>query len=166
MNPTPQDIAKLFAYTRWASEKALDSVEPLTEEEFRKPVGGSFGSVHGTLAHLYGADSVWFERWNGRSPRAMPDPESVPTVAALRREWSRIQEQQRKFVEKLTPERIGGELRYEGFDGKPFRRVFGDALVHLVNHGTYHRGQVATLLRQLGKKAIPTDYLRYVDAVG
>jgi uncharacterized damage-inducible protein DinB len=166
MNPTPQDIARLFAYTRWASGKTLESVEPLTEEEFRKPVGGSFGSVHGTLAHLYGADAIWFERWHGHSPRALPDPEKVPTLADVRREWGSIQEEQRKFVEALTPEKIAGELRYEGFDAKPYRRVFGDALVHLVNHGTYHRGQVATLLRQLGKQAISTDFLRYVDAGG
>ena len=72
MKWSPEQIATLFAYARWASEKTLESVAPLNPEEFLRPIGGSFGSVQATLAHLHGADWVWLERWHGRSPRTLP----------------------------------------------------------------------------------------------
>ena len=55
-------------------------------------------------------------------------------------------------------------LSFTSVAGDHFTRALGDTLLHLANHGTYHRGQVATLLRQLGKKATGTDYLRFIAA--
>ena len=68
------------------------------------------------------------------------------------------------FIAALTPERLAEPLSYVNFSGDSFTRELGDALLHLANHGTYHRGQVATLLRTLGHKAAPTDYLFFIDA--
>lgn len=164
MTTTPRDIAKLFAYNRWANGKTLDAVAALTEEEFTRPIGGSFGSVQGTLAHLSGADWVWLERWHGRSPRALPPSENAPALDVLREKWTEVQGRQKSFVEGLTPEKLGQTLTYVNFQGQTWTYPLGEALIHLVNHGTYHRGQVATLLRQLGKSAVSTDYLRYIDA--
>jgi uncharacterized damage-inducible protein DinB len=164
MMQTPQDMSRLFAYNRWANGRMLDAVAPLTAEEFGKPVGGSFGSVHGTLGHVYGADWVWLERWLGRSPRALPPLGEVPTFETLREKWLEIQDRHRVFVEALTAESLAEGLSYTNFKGETWTYPLGEALLHVVNHGTYHRGQVTTLLRQLGKAAVSTDYLRYVDA--
>jgi uncharacterized damage-inducible protein DinB len=164
MSRTPQDISKLFAYSRWANGKMLDSVAALTAEEFTRPVGGSFGSVQGTLAHLYGADRVWLERWHGRSPRSLPPAQEVPALAILREKWVEVQRAQKSFVEGLTAERLAETLTYLNFQGETWSYPLGEAMIHVTNHGTYHRGQVATLLRQLGKSAVSTDYLRYLDA--
>jgi uncharacterized damage-inducible protein DinB len=163
---TPPDASRLFAYTRWASGKTLDSAEILTPEEFARPAGGSFGSVQATFAHLWGADWVWLERWHGRSPKALPDPKRVPSLASVREEWGAVQNAQKEFVEGITAEGMAAPLVYQGFDGKTFHRTIGDALLHVANHGTYHRGQIATLLRQLGKTPVSTDFFRYVDAGG
>ena len=62
---TPEGIAKLFAYNRWAYGKMFESLGPLSSEELNRKIGGSFGSIHATLVHLYGADWVWLERWRG-----------------------------------------------------------------------------------------------------
>jgi uncharacterized damage-inducible protein DinB len=163
---TPSDASRLYAYMRWACGKVLDSVEPLTPEEFTRAAGGSFGSVQATLAHLWGADWVWLERWHGRSPAALPDPKKVPALAILREEWGAVQNGQREFVESISAEGMGAAFTYQGFDAKTYHRTIGDALLHVANHSTYHRGQVATLLRQLGKTPVATDFFRYVDAGG
>ena len=63
----------------------------------------------------------------------------------------------------LTAGKLAGPLSYAGFDGKEFTRVLGDALFHVANHGTYHRGQLATLVRQLGKSPLSTDYTRWLN---
>jgi uncharacterized damage-inducible protein DinB len=159
-----QGIAKLLAFTRWANGKALESVSVLTPEEYARPIGGSFGSVRGTLVHLYGADWVWLERFHGRSPRALPAGDDVATFEALRGKWNAVEERQREYVAALTQDRLAEPLTYANFAGETWTYPLGEALLHLANHGTYHRGQIATLLRQLGKTPIPTDYLRYLDA--
>jgi uncharacterized damage-inducible protein DinB len=159
---TREDVAKLFAYGRWANALALESAASLAPDEFTRPIGGSFGSVQGTLAHLCGADWVWLERFHGRSPRELPAAEEVTSLAALRARWTQVEDGLRAFADTLTPERLAQPLSYVSFKGDPFTYPLGETLTHLVNHGTYHRGQIATLLRQLGKSPATTDYSRYL----
>lgn len=163
---TPEGIAKLFAYGRWANGKMMESVSGLTPEEYTREIGGSFGSLLGTLAHLYGADWVWLERLHGRSPRGLPASLEVPTLDALREKWRGVEEGHAAFVGGITAERMQETLTYVNFAGETCSYPLEEALLHVANHGTYHRGQVATLLRQLGGKPIPTDYLRFLDAGG
>ena len=165
MTRTAEDIGTLFAYGRWATAKTLESAAALGAEEFSKPIGGSFGSVQGTLAHLYGADWVWLERFHGRSPSALPGAETLTSLATIRERWDPVQRGLQQFVETLAPTRLAEALTYVNFAGQTCTYPIGDALVHVANHGTYHRGQVATLLRQLGQKAASTDYLRWIDAL-
>ncbi len=163
-----QDLSTLrnfFAFGRWANRKTLESVAALTPEEYARPVGGSFGSVQGTLVHIYGADWVWLERFHGRSPRAMPEGDDGLALDALANKWGEVEAGQDAYLSTLTQERLAEPLSFAAFSGEKFTRRLGDALLHLANHGTYHRGQVATLLRQLGHKAISTDFLRYVAAL-
>lgn len=162
MMRAPEDVAKLFAYGRWANALLFETVEGLTRDEFLQQVGGSFGSVQGTLAHLYGADWVWLERFHGRSPRALPGAEELTALPTLRSRWNKVEDDLRVFAEGLTPERLAQPLSYVSFKGDPFTYPLGETLTHLVNHGTYHRGQVVTLLRQLGKSPASTDYARYL----
>jgi uncharacterized damage-inducible protein DinB len=159
---TPEDAARLFAYGRWANALVLDTAHGLQTEEFTRPLGGSFGSVQGTLAHLYGADWVWLERFHGRSPRQLPEAEELTALATLRARWKGVEDALRAFAEGLTAERLLAPLSYVSFKGDPFTYPLGETLTHLVNHGTYHRGQVATLLRQLGSSPATTDYSRYL----
>ena len=166
MAQSPQEFAKLFAYSRWANAKTMETVLTLTPEEFARPVGGSFGSVQGTLAHLYGADWVWLERLHGRSPRELPAGNAVPDTATLQEKWRTVEEEQKAHVEEMTSAQLQETLSYVNFAGQSCSYPMHAALTHLINHSTYHRGQIATLLRQLGKKPNSTDYLRYLDALG
>jgi uncharacterized damage-inducible protein DinB len=95
--------------------------------------------VQGTLAHLYGADWVWLERFHGRSPRAMPAGSESLALEALARKWREVEAGQDAYIATLTPERLAEPLSYVSFSGDSFTRRLGDALLHLANHGTYHR---------------------------
>lgn len=164
MTRTPDDIEDLFAYGRWAMGKTLDSVTPLSADEFARSIGGSFGSVQGTFVHMWGADWVWIERFHGRSPSALPAGVSLTSAGDVRGRYDEIHEAQKRLLGALTPARLAEPLTYVNFAGQTCTYSVSDAMVHVVNHGTYHRGQIATLLRQLGKKAASTDYLRWIDA--
>ena len=163
MHLSLEDLVELYAFNRWANAKTCESVEVLTEEEYAKAIGGSFGSVRGTLIHLYGADFIWLERFQGRSPRAMPESDDLRDLRSLRAKWLAVEDARDAYLEALTAEQLAGPLSYAGFDGKEFTRVLGDALFHVANHGTYHRGQVATLVRQLGRSPLSTDYTRWLN---
>jgi uncharacterized damage-inducible protein DinB len=163
-----QDLSTLrnfFAFGRWANRKTLESVAALTPGEYARPVGGSFGSVQGTLVHIYGADWVWLERFHGRSPGSLPAGDELAPLEALAEKWREVEAGQEAYMSTLTQARLSEPLSYVAFSGDKFTRRLGDALLHLANHGTYHRGQVATLLRQLGHKPISTDFLRWIDAL-
>jgi uncharacterized damage-inducible protein DinB len=157
-------LREMFAYQRWATGKILDCVAPVTEEELGREIGGSFGSLRGTLLHAYGADWVWLERFHGRSPRALPDGEDLSSFEAIRQRWSKVENDRDAFLAKLTPDRLDEELNYVNFAEEKCRYRLSEALFHVANHLTYHRGQIASQLRQLGKKAVATDYLRLLDA--
>jgi uncharacterized damage-inducible protein DinB len=132
-------------------------------EEFTKEIGGSFLSLRGTLAHLYGAEWVWLERWRGTSPSSLPSALDLPDVETIRSRWQKVEQGQRDFLEGLDPEGLGEPLTYTNFQGETWTYSLWKILAHVVNHSSYHRGQVATLLRQLGKAPLSTDLLLYYD---
>jgi uncharacterized damage-inducible protein DinB len=160
---SPQEISKLFAYNRWANARTLEPVSKLTSEEYGRTLGGSFPSVGETLAHIYAAEWIWLERWQGRSPRGLPPAQDVPTLEELREKWRAVEDGQRAFVDAVTEARMTEVVTYVNVKGETWSYPLGEMFVHLVNHSTYHRGQVATMLRQLGKAPHSTDYLVFLD---
>jgi len=166
MTRSVEDISKLFAYNRWANARMLEPVSALTAEEFGRQLGGSFASVRETLAHIYAAEWIWLERWLGRSPRGLPPAQEVPTLEVLREKWGAVESGCRDFVGGLTAPRLAEVIRYVNTKGETWEYPLSEMMVHVVNHSSYHRGQVATMLRQLGKAPLSTDYLVYLDGRG
>jgi uncharacterized damage-inducible protein DinB len=152
-------LRELFSYNYWARDRQLEACATLTQEEFQRPLGSSFSSVRDTLAHLVGAEWVWLERWNGRSPRALPAADEFPTLAAITTPWVALEQGMREYLAGLNEEAIASPLTYANFTGQAWTYPLWRSLLHLVNHQSYHRGQVTTLLRELGKCPAPVDLL-------
>jgi uncharacterized damage-inducible protein DinB len=156
-------INELYKYSWWANARSLEAASMVSLEDFTKEIGGSFLSLRGTLAHLYGAEWVWLERWRGTSPSSLPSALDLPDVETIRSRWERVERGQRDFLEGLDPARLAEPLTYTNFQGERWTYSLWKILAHVVNHSSYHRGQVATLLRQLGKAPLSTDLLLYYD---
>jgi len=163
MMKTVGDISKLFAYNRWANSRTLEPVSKLTVEEFSRTLGGSFPSVRETLAHIYAAEWIWLERWHGRSPRGLPTGQEVPTIEVLREKWGPVESACREFVDGVAEPRLAEVIRYVNVKGETWEYPLSEMMVHVVNHSSYHRGQAANMLRQLGKAPLSTDYLVFLD---
>jgi len=158
---TLADLEVLVEFHYWATRKILDAVEPLSPEHFTKDLGNSFPSVRDTLAHLYGADWIWCSRWEGESPSALPDPKNFPDLASIRRAWDEHQPTLRAVLRRFGEVGVDQPVEYMR-NGVRQAQPFSQTFQHLVNHGTYHRGQVVTLLRQLGAAAPPsTDLIAF-----
>ena len=158
---TPEDMSLLYDFNAWANHRTIDAVAALTPEQFTKPTGSSFSSVRDTLAHICGAEWVWLERFQGRSPSAMPDNSRFADLGSLREHWAPIGSQLLKFVRGLTQEDLNGVLEYKTMKFGVYKSPLWQSLQHVANHGTYHRGQITTMLRQQGAQPIPTDIMHF-----
>src|SRR3982074_1451698 len=99
---SPEEMLHLYEYNAWANRRSLTAASALTPEQFTKPLGSSFSSVRDTLAHLYGAEWIWLERFQGRSPSSLPDTTQFKNMAELRERWSELETRLLGFVRGLT----------------------------------------------------------------
>jgi uncharacterized damage-inducible protein DinB len=99
--------------------------------------------------HLYSAEWAWYRRWTGTSPARMLDPNEFPDLPSLRADWLTQEERMRALLASLDEAGGDRQIVYTSFDGRSHSSAFLEMLQHVVNHGTYHRGQITTLLRQV-----------------
>lgn len=158
-----EEIRKLYAYNQWANDEVLASIAGLSWEELTGKDGTSFGSLWGTLVHIFGVELLYPQRWRGKSPPALPSQDSIAGVEALRKYWEDVRADQRAFIDGLTEDRLVQRLDYINLQGEKFGYPLVDQMRHLVNHSSYHRGQVSLQLRRFGRTVRPTDYLLYLD---
>jgi uncharacterized damage-inducible protein DinB len=158
---TPQEMQQLFSYNDWANKRALHAAATLTAEQFTQPLGNSFSSVRDTLAHMYGAETIWLQRFKGESPSAFPDTSQINDIASLRAKWDPTAADLLNFIEGLTQQEIDRVVEYKTMKFGVYSNPMWQSLQHVVNHGTYHRGQITTMLRQLGATPILTDLMHY-----
>jgi uncharacterized damage-inducible protein DinB len=155
------EITELYAFNRWANGRVLGAVEALDAEQLDRDLGSSFPSVRGTLTHALGAEWIWLRRWKGTSPTGLPADWDLATLDAIRGRWAEVEREQAEFVDALGPADLERVVEYRNTKGDPFASRMGDMLRHVVNHSTYHRGQVITMLRQLGAAGVTTDFILY-----
>ena len=153
------DADRLFTYTVWANHRMLRAAATLDPEDFRRDLKSSHGGVRGTLVHIMAAEWLWLERWKGVGPGRLADEGEFADVVALRDRWAAIEEHRRSWLETLRPDALAADIHYRDLKGNAWVQPLWQQIQHAANHGTYHRGQVVLMLRQLGAKPISTDLL-------
>jgi len=156
-----EDFRTLYDYNSWANYRALDACASLPVEQFTRDLGSSFRSVRDTLVHIYGAEWLWLERWHGRVPDRLPSASDFPDFEAVRRSLSDVDCNLVSYVASLEPASVERVVEFRTTAGVPYAQPLGQCLQHVANHSTYHRGQLTTLLRQLGAKALSTDLIAF-----
>ena len=163
------DIQLLYEYDRWANKRALHAVSTLDAAEFTRDLGGSFRSVRDTLVHIVGSQWAWLTYWKEPSPSsafladlwtredALFHPSAFPEVPAVQFKWAEVERGQVEFVNRVTNESLQRML--------PVNQTqisLAHLMQHLANHSTYHRGQVALMMRQLAAKPLATDFAMFL----
>jgi len=156
-------LADQLDYDRWANRLVLDAVARLEPDQFTRAMGSSFSSVRDTLVHAMWAEWLWLERWEGHSPQDSFDPGDFPTLASVRARWEEIEARRDHFLGRLQSGMEQRRQSYVNARGERWEYALGQMMQHLVIHSAYHRGQVVTLLRQLGAATPTTDYLVFLD---
>ena len=158
---SPEEMVSLYEYNAWANRRSMDAASKLASEKFVEPRGSSFASVRDTLAHIYGGESIWLERFQGTSPAALPDVNQFSDARSLREAWAALETNLMAFVRGLKQADLDRVFEYQTFKFGTYKNPLWQSMQHLVNHGTYHRGQVTTLLRQLDAQPILTDLMHF-----
>jgi uncharacterized damage-inducible protein DinB len=157
----PEDIRLLYEYNSWANNRILDACTPLSPEGFARGLGSSFSSVRDTLVHIMGVEWLWLERWNGRMPTELLASEKFPDLASIRQRGAEIGSNVLGFTARIEAQDLGRVHNIRTTKGEPYSHPLWQMMQHLVNHGTYHRGQVTTMLRQLRAKPLATDLIAF-----
>jgi uncharacterized damage-inducible protein DinB len=157
------DIRELYLYNRWANARTLDAAASLAPEAFVHDLGSSYPSLRDTLVHIMWAEWIWLQRWQGTSPRIVFDPREFPTFNALNARWKELDAEQRAFVDAVRGDALISVVSYTNLQGERWEYELWRQMYHVVNHSSYHRGQVAAMLRQLGATPVSTDFLVYRD---
>src|SRR5260221_6789281 len=186
---TNDDIQILYEYHRWANNRVLQAASTLSAEEFTRDLGGSFRSVRDTLVHIVGSESTWLAYWIDRSPSSafltdlwtrhdtLFSPNAFPDLAAVRQKWAEVEKEQIEFVNRVTHQSLGESLGPSTSQppsqspGQSLTRMLpvgttqislAHLMQHLANHSTYHRGQVALMMRQLAATPLATDFAMFL----
>jgi uncharacterized damage-inducible protein DinB len=161
------DIRQLFDYTEWANELAMNAAANLSDENLRRDFGISHKSIFGTLVHMAGAEWIWWERWNRRSPAkaeawSLWSTDACADLPTLQQRWSDLIHGRAQFLSTLDQERLDAELSFKLLSGDPNSMRLVHQMQHVVNHATMHRGQIVGMIRQLGIDPPATDLLFYL----
>jgi uncharacterized damage-inducible protein DinB len=149
---------QLLLYTLWADRLALEAARAVPPEALTREAGVSFGSLLGTLAHILRSQRRWLARFTGQ---ALPEPADFPDVETLAAGWSETASQLEFFLASLTEEQLAAQITWEDTEAGAVTRPLWQPVSHMVNHSTYHRGQVVSLLRQLGHQPPKTDLIHF-----
>ena len=145
-----EELRLLVDFHYWARDRMLEALEPLTPEQFTRDMANSFRSIRDTVVHIYSAEWVWLTRWMGHSPTAALSAAQFPDLATIRTAWEELEPKVRSFLEGNNNDDLARRIEYRLINGQPGASIFWHMLQHVVNHASYHRGQVTTMLRQLG----------------
>jgi uncharacterized damage-inducible protein DinB len=156
-----KEFSRLYVYDEWASNKLIDAAEKVDDAKLKKDLGTSFGSLHRTLVHIYGAQFIWLARWKGATPSALPNADEIPTIGELRARWQKLRVEFREFLNSRTEEQLQQASAYKDLKGNEWSEPLYQQIQHVLFHSMYHRGQVVTLLRQLGEVPPQTDLIAY-----
>jgi uncharacterized damage-inducible protein DinB len=161
----PGAMRELYRYDRWANDRAFAAASPLAQEDFARELPGSHASVRATLTHIVSAEWLYLRRWQGESPQHVFEAREFHSQRELEARWRQVAAEREAFLESLTAERLLASVRYLNLQGESWEYPLWRQMYHVVNHSSYHRGQLATLLRGIGAMPLATDFLVFHDHV-
>jgi len=151
------DLISLYAYNSWANARVLESLRALSEADYAKEQGGGWPSLRATLVHIAGATDAWAERFSGRDTTRLATIEQLPGLEDAARVLLAAEEKHVRLLPTFTPERLAGPFAWKNLKGETKTAPFWVVVRHVVNHQTYHRGQISAMVRRLGHAPKSTD---------
>ncbi|HEY1493487.1 MAG TPA: DinB family protein [Candidatus Solibacter sp.] len=149
-----------MGYSAWASQRLVHAASELSEAELLRNFQTADRSVLGTLVHTFAADRLWLTRLQ-RSPRPQYSSEADYHLTVLQSEWPEVYRQWDQLLNDLSDDEARADLTYQDMRGNTWTQPIWQLVLHVVNHATHHRGQVAGFLRTMGRVPPVLDLVAY-----
>lgn len=159
-----QNISFLIDYHVWAHNRILHQLQTITMEEWNKDLGGSFPTMRELSKHLITADYRWMQRWKGVPFADIPGTFVFDSCTQVNATWQPIFNEMQAVAKAFFEGGAEQPINFITSSGKEFTMPFWQTVYQVVNHGTYHRGQITNMLRLLHKDPVATDiFLFFVE---
>lgn len=160
-------LRTLYKYNHWATGRLLEVAEQLTSEQLHAPGDAGHGPVHNTLLHLVDTQQGWLAWWDGsfsaeEAYRLKLNSADFPDLPALRTIWEKVEQATQAFASGLSDEDVIRVYAQTLPNGADFRMPLWQMMLHVANHGTQHRSEVAAMLTSLGHSPGNLDLLFYL----
>ena len=153
-------LLQFSAYNVWANGLMLDAIGKLPEEMQHRTIASSFDSPYKTLLHLWDAESLWWQRMKLQERVVRPSDNFSGTVQELGRQLLLQSRQWNDWITQAHEPQLQHVFKYQDSRRESFKQPVAQVLLHIFNHATYHRGQLVTMMRQLGIEKVPnTDFI-------
>lgn len=150
-------------YNLWANTRLCRVIENLEPELWNKELISSFKTIRLTLLHIWDAEQVWYLRLNGKSVNAWPSTGFTGANEELIKQLLSQSELFIEYTDRADEELLAGRCTFNDMKGNSHSIKICDIIQHCMNHSTFHRGQLVTMLRELGmEKLTQTDYIAYI----
>ena len=162
MNPMKKIMVQYAGYNCWANQRIIDCILQLNEEEVNRNMESSYKSIYATLLHMWDAESAWWQRVKLKDQVEWPGTTFTGSAAMLATSLMQQSRQWEEWAGMSTQAAFEHEYIYRNSKKEQFKQPVYETLLHLFNHQSYHRGQIVSMLRQLGVTKIPaTDMIVY-----
>ncbi len=159
--PVSIDTLRLqLDYSAWASQRLLDAAAKLSQDELTRDFKTADKSVLDTLVHVFAADRIWLSRVQNEPRASFIDP-SDRDLTLLQTEWPALHQRWKLWLRDFTDADVKRVISYNDLKGRPYSQPLWQIVLHLVNHGTHHRGQVSGFLRTMDQTPPPLDLIAY-----
>ena len=157
-----QYFMELAGYNTWADHIAIEWINQIDDEQWNKVITSSFSSVRQTAIHITSAEKIWIDFWENTPEPIYFSAGFKGTKNDLTDTWKKASADVKKFIEKYPEEKYAELVSFIKPNGEKGQMEFARTFPHMINHSTYHRGQLVTLLRQVGfTKFSSTDLFTY-----
>ena len=159
---TKEYFIQLAGYNVWANDIVCNWLEKITDAQWSEEVISSFNSIQETVLHVASAEHIWLQRMNKEKDQVWLQSDFTGTKDEHVVLWKKASAALKNFVETFDEKDLPANLDFKRLNGDAYSMPYYELLAHVFNHSTYHRGQIVTMLRQVGFKDVAsTDLLGF-----
>ena len=147
---TKQYFKELAEYNLWANLIVCDWLEEINDEQWSKEIISSFNSIQETVLHIISAERAWIERFKKNPQTVWIQSSFKGTKEEHIKLWKEASEEFKSIVDAFNENNLNVNLDFKRLNGDAYSMPYYQLFAHVVNHATYHRGQLVTMLRQAG----------------
>ncbi|MDM5305782.1 MULTISPECIES: DinB family protein [Peribacillus] len=162
----PEPVLEMYNYHAWANGVIIDRLNELPEHVYHKEIQSGFSSVSKVLSHIYLTDYAWFDIISGismdeamASSSELKEEVEKKSIEEMKKTFMDLYERNKALLSTVDMEKV---MVVDNPYAGSLETTISESVLHVVTHGSYHRGNIATMLRQMGHTSVMQDFGLYL----